>query len=98
MPGELLMEKCAANIRAGLHPVIVTIAERIQVATSLIEDKCLTGKVEVRDAQQFLSANVFEHGLFSSSKRNAFVAQLVGKYNEIVGEVESDPSLRISFE
>ena len=98
MPGELLMEKCAANIRAGLHPVIVTIAERIQVATSPIEDKGLMGKVEVWDAQQFLSANVFEHSLFSSSKRNAFVAQLVGKYNEIVGEVESDPSLRISFE
>ena len=98
MPGELLMEKCAANVRNGLHPVVVTIAERTQVALSLIEDKGLTGKAEVWDAQQFLSANVFEHSLFNSSRRNSFISQLVAKYNEIVGAVESDPSLRISFE
>lgn len=98
MPGAPLMEKCAANIRSGLHPVIITIAERAQVAASLIEDNGLVGKVEVCDAQQFLSANVLEHSLFNSSMRGEFVARLVARYNDIVDAYETDPSLRIAFD
>ena len=98
MPGAPLMEKCAANIRSGLHPVIITIAERAQVAASLIEDNGLVGKVEVCDAQQFLSANVLEHSLFNSSMRGEFVARLVARYNDIVDAYETDPSLCIAFD
>ena len=50
------------------------------------------------DIQQFLSSNVYEHSLFDEGKRNTALSDIIGKYNKIVLENETDPSLRIDFE
>ena len=98
MPGALLIEKCKANLRGGCHPVIITIFERVHTALNLAEDAGLAGRVEVWDIQQFLSSNVYEHSLFDESKRNSTLSDIIGRYNKIVLEAETDPSLRIEFE
>lgn len=98
MPGALLIEKCKANLRAGCQPVIITIFERVHTALNLAEDAGLAGRVEVWDIQQFLSANVYEHSLFDESKRNSTLSGIIERYNKIVLEAETDPSLRIEFE
>lgn len=98
MPGALLIEKCKANLRSGCHPVIITIFDRVHTALNLAEDAGLAGRVEVWDIQQFLSANVYEHSLFDEAKRNSTLADIVSRYNNIVLEAETDPSLRIEFE
>lgn len=98
MPGTLLIEKCKSNIRGGCHPVIITIFDRVHTALNLTEDAGLAGRVEVWDIQQFLSANVYEHSLFDESNRNSTLAEIVERYNKIVLENETDPSLRIDFE
>lgn len=98
MPGPLLIEKCGANLRSGCHPVIITIYERVHTALTLAEDAGLAGRVEVWDIQQFLSANVYEHSLFDETKRNATLSDIITRYNDIVSEAETDPSLRIEFE
>ena len=98
MPGNLLIEKCKANLRAGCHPVIITIYERVKTAYDLADDANLSGRVEVWDIQQFLSSNVYEHSLFDEGKRNTALSDIIGKYNKIVLENETDPSLRIDFE
>ena len=98
MPGALLIEKCKANLRSGCHPVIITIFERVHTALNLAEDAGLAGRVEVWDIQQFLSANVYEHSLFDEAKRNSTLSDIISRYNNIVLETETDPSLRIEFE
>ena len=98
MPGALLIEKCKANLRAGCHPVIITIFERVHTALNLAEDAGLAGRVEVWDIQQFFSSNVYEHSLFDESKRNSTLSDIISRYNKIVLEAETDPSLRIEFE
>ncbi len=98
MPGALLIEKCKANLRGGCHPVIITIFERVHTALNLAEDAGLAGRVEVWDIQQFLSSNVYEHSFFDESKRNSTLSDIIGRYNKIVLETETDPSLRIEFE
>ena len=98
MPGALLIEKCKTNLRSGCHPVIITIFERVHTALNLAEDAGLAGRVEVWDIQQFLSANVYEHSLFDESKRNSTLSDIINRYNNIVLETETDPSLRIEFE
>ena len=50
------------------------------------------------DIQQFLSANVYEHSLFDEAKRNSTLSDIISRYNNIVLEAETDPSLRIEFE
>lgn len=96
--GDLLINKCKANITNGYCPVIITIFERVQTALNQIEDAGLAGRVEVWDIQQFLSANVYEHSLFDADKRNTKLGAIIENYNRIVLEKETDPSLRIEFE
>jgi hypothetical protein len=97
-PGEPLIQKCAANIRAGCQPIIITIFERVRTAFDLAADAGISGRIDVWDIQQFLSTNVNEHSLFDDSARNAKLADIIEKYNAIIAEVETDPSLRIEFE
>lgn len=97
-PGEPLIQKCKANIRAGCLPVIITIFERVRTALDLAADAELSGRVEVWDIQQFLSTNINEHSLFDGAARNAKLADIIDRYNAVVDEKETDPSLRIEFE
>jgi hypothetical protein len=97
-PGESLIQKCKANIRAGCLPVVITIYDRVKTAIDLAADAGLEGRVEVWDIQQFLSTNIGEHSLFDGAARNTKLADIIEKYNTIIAEVETDPSLRIKFE
>lgn len=97
MPGTLLIEKCQTNLHAGYHPVIITIFERVHTALNLAEDAGLAGRVEVWDIQQFLSSNVYEHSFFDENKRNSTLSDIITRYNKIILETETDPSLRIEF-
>lgn len=96
--GDLLIGKCKANIANGFRPVIITIFERVQTALNQIEDAGLFGRIEVWDIQQFLSSNVYEHSFFDESRQNATLGAIIERYNQIVHEKETDPSLRIEFE
>jgi hypothetical protein len=97
-PGEPLIQKCKANIRAGCQPIIITIYDRVKTAFDLATDADLNGRIEVWDIQQFLSTNISEHSMFDGSARNAKLADIIEKYNAIIAETETDPSLRIEFE
>ena len=97
-PGEPLIQKCKTNILAGCLPVIITIFDRVKTALDLAADSDLSERIEVWDIQQFLSANITEHSLFDGTMRNAKLADIIEKYNAIIAEVETDPSLRIEFE
>ena len=96
--GDLLINKCKANIANGFRPVMITIFERVQTALNQIEDAGLSGRIEVWDIQQFLSSNIHEHSLFDEGKQNATLGTIIENYNQIVHEKETDPSLRIEFE
>jgi hypothetical protein len=98
VPGEPLIQKCKANIRSGCFPVIITVFDRVKTACDLAADAEVSGKVEVWDIQQFLSTNINEHGLFDEQQRNTKLADIIDRYNQIIGEKETDPSLRIEFE
>jgi hypothetical protein len=97
-PGEPLIQKCKSNIRANCPPVIVTIYDRVKTAIDLAADAGLEDRAEVWDIQQFLSTNISEHSLFDGAARNAKLADIIEKYNEIIAAAENDPSLRIEFE
>ncbi|MDR1431928.1 MAG: DUF4928 family protein [Propionibacteriaceae bacterium] len=97
-PGEPLIRKCEANLKAGARPVIITVFERVRTALDLAVDAGLAGRVEVWDLQQFLSTNIHELGHFEPASRRAKLMEIIDKYNEIVEDVETDPSLRIELE
>lgn len=94
-PGQPLIEKCGQNIRAGIRPVIITIRDRVRTARDLAEDAGIADRIEVWDIQQFLSTNIYEHGLFDRDARREAIGKIIEGYNDIIEKYESDPSLKI---
>jgi hypothetical protein len=96
-PGQLLVEKCVDNVRAGLRPIVITGRNRAITAESLIADQGLSGRVDVLDYEQFLAANVFEIGEFGRDGRRSAFERIIERYNEIIDRAESDPGLHIEL-
>lgn len=97
-PGQLLIEKCAANLNSGLRPIVITGRDRTRSAQDQIADAGLADRIDVLDYEQFLAANVFEIGRFAAEGRRSAFERIVERYNEIIDRVESDPGLRIRIE
>ena len=95
-PGEAVIRKCAANLAAGRHPIIITLHDMLPAADVFASAAGISDRLDILDAEQFIVTNLHELGGFNSDRRRMTVEALVDKYNEIVTENETDPSLRIS--
>ncbi len=95
-PGEAVIRKCADNLSAGRHPIVITLHHMIPAADVFAEQLDISDALDVLDAEQFLVANLHELGGFQSDKRRVTVESLVDRYNAIVDATETDPSLKIS--
>jgi hypothetical protein len=49
----------------------------------------------VFEIEQFIALNLYELGKFAATGRQTAVRDVVNRYNEIVDEFETDPSLKI---
>lgn len=96
-PGEALMRKCSRNLANGLRPVIVTIERGLAVAQGLAHQAGIADRIDVLDVEQFLASNLYEHSRFELFGMRDSIERLIEKYNDIIEEYETDPSLRIDF-
>lgn len=94
-PGEALMRKCESNLQAGTRPIIVTTHESMPGAESLANIQGIGGRVDILEVEQFIATNVYELSRFETLERKLTVDRLVSKYNEIIEECETDPSLKV---
>jgi hypothetical protein len=97
-PGEALIAKCAGNLSAGLRPLIVTTEDGVGGAKALARQAGIDERLDVVEIEQFLAMGLYERGRFEREARSAAVTELVGRYNHIIAECETDPSLKIAFE
>jgi hypothetical protein len=97
-PSEGLIQKCAANLKNGKRPIIVTTEPGVAGAVSLAKIAAIADRVDVVDAGQFIAMNLYELSGFSAATRRATVHAFVKRYNEIVIEHETDPALKIAAE
>jgi len=96
-PGEALIQKCRDNLDEGLRPLIVTGKKGLPVAEGLAGNSDLGERIDVFEIEQFVAANLYELGKFAAAGRRVAVNDLVERYNQIVEEVETDPSLKIEM-
>ncbi|MGH9534584.1 MAG: DUF4928 family protein [Terriglobales bacterium] len=96
-PGDSLIARCRENIEAGLQPVIITVGDGTAVATGLARQAELGERVDVLDAEQFVAINVYKLGRFTGEGRRASLGDIISRYNAIVAEHETDPSLKIEL-
>jgi hypothetical protein len=96
-PTEALIRKAAANLQSGLKPIIVTLAEGVEGAIFLLKGTEWLDRIDIMDAAQFLTANIYEHSLFKVGECKSTIQTILERYNQIVEECETDPVLKIRF-
>jgi hypothetical protein len=96
-PTEALVKKCGENIKAGLKPLIITLGEAVRPADFILKTFELNDRVDVLDAAQFLTANVYERSFFKAAECKVTLAALLDRYNAIVDKCETNPSLRVKL-
>jgi len=96
-PSEALIRKCKTNIEAGLRPIIVTIAESRAGVESIAKGFEVEGRIDVIEAEQFIATNILEWGKFAEKAHKGEIEKLINRYNEIVEQKETDPSLKIDI-
>ena len=94
-PSESLIRKCKENIDNGLKPVVITISASRAGVESIAKGWNIDGRIEVLEAEQFIATNILEWSKFSSQSQREQLNKLIERYNEIVAECETDPSLKI---
>ena len=96
-PGEAVIRRCAANLEAGLRPVLVVRGRSVGTATDLANNAGIEDRVDVLPVEQLVTLAVFGSRAFGVRERRDALSKIVERYNDIVGEVETDPSLRIAL-
>jgi len=96
-PGEGVVQRCKENLDDGFRPIIVTTARGLTAAEVLCENAGIGERVDVFEVEQFVALNLYELGRFAAEGRRVAVNDLVSRYNEIVEDVETDPSLMIEI-
>lgn len=96
-PTEALIAKCVENIAANRRPIIVTTYRKTAAAEALAENVSISDRLDIVEFEQFVATNIYELGRFSPTQRSMKILELVERYNAIVGEHETDPSLRIEI-
>lgn len=96
-PGEAVIGRCRDNLNDGHRPVLVTMRRGVTVAEGLAENAGLGDRIDVFEIEQFIALNLYELGGFATDGRRMAVTDLAARYNEIIDEFETDPSLKIDF-
>ncbi len=96
-PGEALISRCRDNLNDGFKPILVTLQRGLTVAEELANRVGLGDRVDIFEIEQFVALNLYEIAKFAADGRKTAVTDLVSRYNEIVDEVETDPSLKIEL-
>jgi hypothetical protein len=96
-PGEAVIQKCRENLDDGYKPILVTLQRGLPVAEGLSANVGLGERIDLFEIEQFVALNLYELGKFRAEGRRVAVSGLVKRYNEIVEEVETDPSLKIEL-
>ena len=96
-PTEALVRRCAENLSNGRRPLIVTLGKGLLAAEQLAENAKIEGRIDIFEIEQFIAINLYELGKFKADGRRMAIADLVACYNEIIEEIETDPSLKIEI-
>jgi Domain of unknown function (DUF4928) len=96
-PTEALIERCRDNLNDGFRPLLITGQRGLTVAEALSENAGLGESIDVFEIEQFIALNLYEIGKFAAHGRRTAISDFVNRYNDIIDDVETDPSLKIEF-
>lgn len=96
-PGEAVIRRCQENLDSGFRPIIVTLQKGLTVAEGLAANAGISDRLDVFEIEQFVALNLYELGKFKAIGRRTAVEEMIARYNAIIDEIETDPSLKITM-
>ena len=97
-PGEAVVRRCQENLDSGFRPIIITLQKGLTVAEGLAANAGIADRLDVFEIEQFVALNLYELGKFKATGRRIAVEEMVERYNAIIEEIETDPSLKIAIQ
>jgi hypothetical protein len=97
-PGSPVVEKCATNLNAGLHPVLLVPRDQVDKARHIAEDQSIGDRMTIWAIEDFVAVNIIE---LSKGEQEVFVEVLksiIATYNDRLEAVETDLSLKIEVD
>lgn len=96
-PSRGVIEKCIANMRSGLHPVLLVPSAQEYRAKALAQEENVDKGISIISIEAFVALNIIEIANDSNKDFFRVFEEIVETYNLRLAEVETDLSLRIEL-
>jgi len=94
-PSRPLMQKCAENIRSGLHPIVLVPSHQENRASILADEEGIGEQLTVIPIETFVAINLIELATAESKELFIILQEIVAIYNDRLRKAETDLSLQI---
>jgi hypothetical protein len=96
-PSSNVIQKCAANVRDGLHPILLVPADSEQAAKFLAKDQQLEKDITIISIEAFIALNVIELAIQENKDFYTVLLEIIEIYNKRLAQVETDRALQIDI-
>lgn len=96
-PSRNVIQKCAENIKVGLHPVLLIPTEQESKARILAQDEGIDKELSIISIEAFIAMNIIELATDENKDFFGVLKEIVEIYNKRLTEVETDLSLQIKI-
>ncbi len=94
-PSRSVIQKCAGNIKTGLHPILLVPREQENKARILAQDEGIEKNLTVLSIECYVATNIIELAMEENKDFFSILKEIVQLYNKRLAEVETDLSLQI---
>lgn len=94
-PSRNVLQKCAANLRGGLHSVLLVPREQETKARILAQEEGIDKDLTIISIEDFVALNIIEVATEENKDFFSVLKEMVEIYNKRLAEVETDMSLQI---
>lgn len=94
-PSRNVLQKCAANLKIGLHPILLIPREQENKVRVLAQDEGLDQQLTIISIESFVALNIIEMATDENKDFFSVLKEIVEIYNTRLSAVETDLSLQI---
>jgi len=94
-PSRNVLQKCADNLKVGLHPILLIPSEQENKARVLAQDEGIYKQMTILAIEDYIAMNIIELATIEKKDLFSILKEIVEIYNARLSAVETDLSLQI---
>jgi hypothetical protein len=94
-PSRNVLQKCADNLKVGLHPILLIPRDQENKARVLAQDEGIDQQLTIISIESFIAMNIIELATDQGTDFFSVLKEIVAIYNARLSAVETDLSLQI---